>query len=223
MQSASAVHNALRGRVLATPFPCVGARSALRQGTYGLALYDELGTPSSTRALWTDLANCWSRPEIAAARFTTYIASFREPQAVSEREFESLLWQQLQLLHDLDAAHHAWDPRVSSDPDDPGFCFSIVGRACFVVGLHPRASRMARRFPLPTLCFNPHQQFERLRASGRYERFRNSVRVRDIAWQGSVNPMLRDHGEVSEAAQYSGRRTSPSWRCPLRVHADHGA
>ena len=48
------------------------------------------------------------------------------------------------------------------------FGFSFAGRGFFVIGLHPASSRLARRFPWPTLVFNAHFQFDRLKADGRY-------------------------------------------------------
>lgn len=57
----------------------------------------------------------------------------------------------------------AVDRRVSSDPDDPHFSLSFGGEAFFVVGLHPNASRPARRFSRPAMIFNLHDQFEELR------------------------------------------------------------
>ena len=55
------------------------------------------------------------------------------------------------------------------------------------------------------LVFNLHSQFEELKASGRYDHMRDLIRGRDVELQGSVNPMVADHGEQSEARQYSGR------------------
>ena len=62
---------------------------------------------------------------------------------------------------------------------------------------------------------NPHAQFERLRAEGRFARLRALIRARDIVLQGSSNPSLADFGERSEARQYSGRATEVEWRCPF--------
>jgi FPC/CPF motif-containing protein YcgG len=64
--------------------------------------------------------------------------------------------------------------------------------------------------------FNLHDQFERLRAEGRYERLRASIVDRDAAWTGSVNPMLAQHGERSAARQFSGRAVPDDWACPFR-------
>ena len=66
------------------------------------------------------------------------------------------------------------------------------------------------------LVFNLHDQFEQLRAEGRYERIRATILDRDLDLAGSVNPMLARHGETSEAAQYSGRAVGPDWQCPFR-------
>jgi FPC/CPF motif-containing protein YcgG len=50
---------------------------------------------------------------------------------------------------------------------------------------------------------------------------KNTVRKRDIAFSGSVNPMLQDFGESSEVYQYSGRKYDDSWQCPLKItHAE---
>ena len=100
----------------------------------------------------------------------------------------------------------------------------IVLIAFFVVGLHPHASRPARRFAYPTMIFNLHDQFETLRAQNRYEKLRASILDRDEKLAGSINPMLARHGSISEARQYSGRAVSDAWACPYhRNPADKAA
>ena len=141
---------------------------------------------------------------------------------MSEAHFERLLWGHLQQMHEIDVEFFGWDPTVSPDPEDNQFSFSIGGRAYFVAGLNPRASRKARRFPHAALVFNLHQQFERLRERGKFEMIKNMIRARDMAFQGSINPVLEDFGVSSEARQYSGRAVEDNWRCPFRpVDADH--
>jgi FPC/CPF motif-containing protein YcgG len=44
------------------------------------------------------------------------------------------------------------------------------------------------------------------------------VRKRDIAYSGSVNPMLTDFGNASEVYQYSGRKYEDTWQCPLKIN-----
>jgi FPC/CPF motif-containing protein YcgG len=100
------------------------------------------------------------------------------------------------------------------------FSFSLGEEAFFIVGLHPGSSRPARRFRHPTLIFNPHAQFDELRSLNRYEKMKNIVRKRDILFSGSINPMLSDYGNASEALQYSGRHYGSEWTCPLKtMHA----
>ena len=62
---------------------------------------------------------------------------------------------------------------------------------------------------------NLHDQFERLREDGRYAGLRDTILARDVAYSGSANPMLTDHGTSSEARQYSGRAVDPAWSCPF--------
>jgi FPC/CPF motif-containing protein YcgG len=51
-------------------------------------------------------------------------------------------------------------------------------------------------------AFNFHNQFEQLRASGKYDRMQRVIRRRDVALQGDANPVLSRFGEASEARQY---------------------
>lgn len=197
-------------------FPCVGAKSALAKGRMRIVVGRDL------RSGWDDLRILPSLMAIAEdyARdpepFQSLAVIFEEDADLSEVQFEQHLWQRVQSLTDKDA----WlgqrpDPRVSADPDDPHFSLSFGGEAFFVVGLHPRASRPARRFERPALVFNLHDQFEQLRANGLYDKMRGTIIARDIALSGDANPMLAVHGSISEARQYSGRAVDSAWKCPM--------
>jgi len=142
---------------------------------------------------------------------------FNQPQMISEELFEELLWQRLQALIELDQKNYHYDKRVSDDPASPFFSFSLKEEAFFIIGLHSESSRLARQFKYPTLVFNPHSQFEKLRETNRYEQMQTVIRKRDIAYSGSVNPMLEDFGTASEVFQYSGRKYDAEWRCPLKI------
>ena len=210
------VHGRFRAHVLGPGFSCVGARAAFRNNTYRFGLYGEMGRPETTDTLAHDLCEYARERPSFGTDFATFVACFAGPAPGDEAEWERRLWSQLQGLHELDRRHHAWDPTVSSDPEDPGFSFSFAGTAYFVVGLHPASSRHARRFGWPTLVFNAHEQFERLRVRNLFGRVRDAVRERDYKLQGSLNPNLSDFGERSEARQYSGRAVEEGWRCPFR-------
>ena len=136
---------------------------------------------------------------------------------MTEAAFEAALWQRLQSFADKDHwLGQRFDDAVSPDPQDPHFSLSFGGEAYFAVGLHPNASRPARRFAHPAIVFNLHAQFERLREEGRFERMRDRIMARDVALAGDANPMLADHGEASAARQFSGRSVDETWACPFR-------
>ena len=210
---AEAMDGAFRSFVLGKQSTCVGARSAIHNNGYRLGAYPGLGSPAATAALARDLAAFVRGYPAMDAPLVTYAAIFEALPDASEQAFERALWAQLQALHDLDRI--AWDPSVSADPRDPRFSFSFAGMAFFVVGLHPGSARLSRRFPWPALIFNPHAQFERLRASGKYERMQKVIRDKECALQGDINPTLHEHGQDSEARQYSGRLTAPDWTPPF--------
>jgi uncharacterized protein len=108
------------------------------------------------------------------------------------------------------------DRSVSSDPENSKFAFSFAGSAFFVVGMHPRSSRLARRFSWPAMVFNLRSQFELLRRNHQYDRFVDVVRDHEIELQGSLNLNLDPGHERSEARQYSGRAVEDNWKCPFR-------
>lgn len=151
--------------------------------------------------------------EEPASGFASFVAVFGGAPPSGEPEFEQALWDVLSAVSARDASD--WDPTVSRDPEDPCFSYSFAGRAFYVVGLHPAASRPARRCDAPTLVFNPHDQFERLRAQGHFSSLRSLIRERDRDFSGSVNPMLQDFRDGSEARQYSGRAVGSEWQCPF--------
>ncbi|MBA3896403.1 MAG: YqcI/YcgG family protein [Sphingomonadaceae bacterium] len=197
-------------------FPCVGAKSALAKGQIKAVV------ARSIASAWNDLAIHAALMRFAGgyARdrklFQSLAVIFEGPRTLDERVFEKNMWSRLQSMSDKDKwLGQPYDQAVSPDPANPHFSLSFAGHAFFVVGLHPRASRKARRFVAPTMIFNLHDQFERLRAQGRYEKLRDAILDRDEDYSGTLNPMLSRHGEHSEARQYSGRAVGDDWRCPF--------
>jgi uncharacterized protein len=213
------IRTAFNAHVGDARYPCLAAKGLAARDDYDLHVYGGLGSTSSTHALTSDLAAFvrGTTPD-ETAPLTAFVAVFSRRPSMSEAGFERRLWMQLQRLHDAGGPASRWDPSVSDDPDDPRFSFSFAGSALFVIGLHPRNARMARRFAWPALVFNPHAQFERLRRDGHFDRLRDGIRARDVALQGAINPNLADFGERSEARQYSGRDHSRApWRCPFHA------
>ncbi len=197
-------------------FPCVGAKSALNRGRMRFVVardfasaWDDLRILPSLHALARDYGD---DPTL----FQSLVVLFERGAPRDEASFEQRMWARLQSLSDKDEwLGHPPDDRVAHDPDDPHFALSFGGEAFFVVGLHPEASRPARRFDVPGLVFNLHDQFERLRDEGRYHPLRTTILERDERLAGSINPMLAQHGTISAARQYSGRAVNDDWQCPF--------
>lgn len=215
------VRTALFARIGEAAFPCVGAKAALARGTL-----ETLGCRSMASA-WDDVRIHDRLLAFATAYradpglFRSFAVIFDGPGDLDERGFEALLWERVQSLSDKDVWRgQSYDETVSADPDSPHFSLSFGGEAFFVVGLHPRSSRPARRFDRPVMVFNLHDQFVTLRDQGRYETMREKILVRDEALAGSRNPMLARHGESSEARQYSGRAVDAAWQCPFHYKGD---
>jgi FPC/CPF motif-containing protein YcgG len=213
---AHVAHDAFREWVLDPEFSCLAGRSAFHRLTYRFGAYEQLDDAGVTEGLARDLYAFATERAGFHSDFTSFVAVFRGDRELDEPAFEARLWSQLQRLHDLDARYHAWDERVGSNPGDPDFSFSVAGTAYFVVGMHPQASRRARRFAWPALVFNAHEQFEHLRKSGTLAGLKQRIRQREIALDGSVNANLSDYGKASDAQQYSGRATAAGWTCPFR-------
>jgi FPC/CPF motif-containing protein YcgG len=213
----SSASAALVAHVADQMFPCVGAKSALAAG--GLAVV-EAGPLTCGRdddsildALESTAEAFWRGN---GRRFHSLAVLFADPAPVDEPAFEAQMWARLQALADRDAARGApVDPEVSEHPASPWFALSLGGHGYFVVGLHPAASRPARRFASPVLVFNLQAQFAALRREGRYDKMRAAIMARDTALAGAPNPMLADFGDTSAAAQFSGRPVGADWFCPF--------
>lgn len=155
----------------------------------------------------------------AGRGYHSIVLEFTDSAIHCEHQFEAAMWRYLQVLHTHDARSYSWDERVSSNPQDANFSFSLRGKAFYIIGMHPASSRKARRAPYPTLVFNLHEQFEALRIKGTYHKVRDKIRLRDEAYSGSINPVLQDFGATSEARQYSGRNVpSKEWQCPFKTN-----
>ena len=210
-------------RLLQDPaFPCVGAKSALSRDDLKIVVARDVTSGWDDLRIYPALLAFVSRYKREPGLFRSFAVLFENPKNLSEVEFEHHLWARVQSLSDKDAwLGLPYDKRVQAHPDDKHFSLSFGGEAFFIVGLHPTASRKARRFEAPALVFNLHDQFEQLRAEGRYDKLRERIGERDVRYSGSINPMLAAHGEESEARQYSGRSVDGAWTCPLRPREDN--
>lgn len=208
-------------RVRDAGFPCVGAKAALARGSLEVLACNRIDSAWDDLRIHDRLMHFAMEYRRDRTLFRSFAVIFEGPDDLSEAAFERNLWDRVQSLSDKDVWRgQSYDPAVDPDPANPHFSLSFGGEAFFIVGLHPHASRPARRFDRPAMVFNLHDQFEQLRAEGKYEGMREKILVRDEALAGSRNPMLARHGESSEARQYSGRAVGADWRCPFHYKGE---
>jgi len=198
-------------------FPCIAAKAALNKQQLKCMVADHIGCPKDDVQILKFLSEFVDDYRVSKTFYHSAAIIFKQPENLAEQAFDDLFWKKLQSLSNLDAQCHKYDSRVDKNPASPSFSFSINEEAFYIIGLHPLNSRHSRRFKYATLVFNPHEQFENLKTTGKYDTMKKAVRKRDIALSGSVNPMLKDFGVASEVFQYSGQKYDENWKCPLII------
>lgn len=198
-------------------FPCIAARSALNHDQIKFINATHIACPHDDRRILDELYQFTDNYRSNDQHFHSAVVLFDLPLELSEEQFDRFMWQRLQALHELDKQHFPYDHRVDPDPASKDFSFSLKEEAYFIIGMHPGSARPARRFDWPALVFNPHAQFEKLRIEHKYEKMQQVIRKRDLSFSGSINPMLSDFGNGSEASQYSGIKYPHDWKCPLNI------
>lgn len=198
--------------------PCIMANAVFMQDNYQLRVFDKMDNDDNIDPILEIIENYLEHYDFESNDFESLIVCFKNSHFESEKAFEDSLWNFLQTLHDEDDV--SWDDAVSDDPDSPNFSFSIKGKAFYIIGMHPKSSRLARQTPYPTVVFNLHWQFERLREMGTYQAVKKRIRRRDKKLQGHINPVLKDFGSDSETKQYSGRNVEKEWKCPFHAKTE---
>lgn len=210
--------------VLEKSFPCIMAKQVINKGFASIHDVDNFNAITSILdQLYSFIDTYRSHPET----LSSFILVLHDRSYDDFDHFEKEFWKFLSLLNDRDAQRYPHDPRVGSHPDSNDFSFSIKSEAFFILALHPKSPRFARRFRRPAIVFNVHQQFEKLRSKGIFNKVRDHIRKRDLDLQGFANPMLKDFGERSEVFQYLGRTYETHEECPLKLkgstHEHHSA
>ncbi|ENW9131295.1 guanitoxin biosynthesis heme-dependent pre-guanitoxin N-hydroxylase GntA [Escherichia coli] len=181
-------------------FCCIGAR---RANTQNNLFYKHSKYPKEDILNVYNCLEYFSTNNIKGKEFYSAIVFFNEVKLSSEKDFECFLWDILTRLNDIDKNKYNWATGYSKNTNDKHFSFSIAGEAFFIVGLHPMAHRISRRFYIPTLVFNHHAMFEKLKASGNFERYKTAIRKNEMRIQGLLNKHLHDFDDHSEASQYA--------------------
>jgi FPC/CPF motif-containing protein YcgG len=206
---------AYKEHIATRDFPCIAAKTALAKEQVHCLVVDHMACPKDDQAilhfLYAFIDDYRASPNV----YNSAVVIFKGPEKIDEETFDRYFWQRLQAIADMDATRYGYDTRVDRDPASPKFSFSLKEEAFYIIGLHPASSRRARRFKFPSLVFNAHSQFEKLREDNKYASMRKAVRKRDVKFSGSVNPMLAEFGEESEVFQYTGRQYDKNWKCPF--------
>ncbi len=210
------IENLFKEFVREKSFPCIGAKAAVSMNEAFVFTAGSIKEDDYDKDILQYLYSFIDKYRENGNHFFSALIFFTDTDIMNEAEYEKYMWQRLQSISDLDAINFSYDSRVSSHTESPEFSFSLKQESFFIIGMHPGSSRPARRFQYPAFAFNPHQQFERMRETGKYEIMKKAVRKKDILLAGSINPMLRDHGATSEVWQYSGKNYATLGECPFK-------
>jgi uncharacterized protein len=220
-------HNSLfqniRNLVMQPNYPCVSAVSSFLKKDYMTESYPAFGSGQGAAKLYADLIRFKNEQRRTKAPFYSFWAVYDNSEVTSEEDFEQKLWSELSAVHAYEVNKCAeentemtWDPKFSSNPNDKNFCFCVDGHAYFLVGMHPLSSRKARQFPYPVLIFNLYAQFDELFQKKTFEPMVKINRLKEIKFQGDINPMVEKHGQEWESIQFSGKNNSDQWKCPFQ-------
>jgi len=213
--------NEFWGFIKGDGFSCVGGKATQNKGTYRSGFHGVQGTPEAAKSLAEHIyrfqAERKSDNPALPFLYCVYAAFFEGPEISSEQNAHDLVWQQLQLLHEVDAEKHAYADGVSTDVTSPDFSYAVGGERFMVPSLNPFASRLTRRYGRPVMVFIPREQFEHIYDNGIYQKMQKKIRARDIEMQGSYNPMLDLHDVSSDAVTFSGMAIQSPAECPFKV------
>ncbi len=211
------VEESFKAFVLAQDFPCVMAKAAIKQSKVKILVLEYMNANDHNQEILDALYQFIDNYRKTKETYQSFVVIFTKTKIQDEDHFEDLFWKKLQALYDIDSRSYPYDGRVSSDPSSANFSFSLKEEAFFVVGLSPASGRLARRFEYPTMVFNLHEQFAILREQRKFENIRDVIRTKDEELNGSVNKMLADFGNKTEALQYTGKQYDSNWKCPLVI------
>ncbi|EHR9219889.1 YqcI/YcgG family protein, partial [Escherichia coli] len=153
-------------------FCCIGARKAKSQNNL---FHQKSRYPEEDLTHVYDFLESFALDKIKGKDFYSAIVFFTQKSITSEKDFEFFLWEILTNLNNTDKNKYKWANGYSKNTNDKNFSFSIAGEAFFVVGLHPMAHRISRRFNTPTLVFNHHAMFDKLKSNDTFDRYKMAI------------------------------------------------
>lgn len=204
----------LNSIILQNNFPCIMAKAIAQKGffkTFSIPNLNKESVEVALKKLQSFVSEMKSRNE----KLSSCAVVIQDENLVDFESFEKSFWSFLKEMNSLDKKTYKPDPTVDADPTSSNFSYSIKEESFFIIALHPKSPRWARRFSYPTIVFNPHKQFTELRKKGTFNKIRDLIRVKDKLLQGTENKMLKNFGEKSEVYQYLGKDYNNNAPIPL--------
>ena len=96
--------------------PCVMAQTVFSMDKVEFHTYENFGSKNTAGKILKDLKQYIENYDFESNEFLTFMAVFKGRKEYSEKQFEEMLWKQLDFLHEVDT--EAWDTAVSSDPSN---------------------------------------------------------------------------------------------------------
>lgn len=207
--------------ILNKSFPCVMAKAVINTGLIKVVSVKD--TQKELKEILKEIYSFIDNYRETPKKLRSFIVVLDDEKTLDFEQYEKTVWDFLSQLSQEDKKNYEHDPRVSDDPQNPNFSYSLKAEAFFILGLHPKSPRFARRFQKPAIVFNLHQQFEEMRSKGVFNKVRTMIRLKDKLLQGSINPMLSDYGERSEIFQYIGRVYKSASELKIQKGFFHGS
>ena len=79
--------------------PCVMAQTVFSMDQVDFHVYDDFGSKNTARKILKDLKAYLNKYDFDSNDFFTFMASFRGRKEYTEKQFEELLWKQLEFIH----------------------------------------------------------------------------------------------------------------------------
>lgn len=208
----------MKSLVETATFPCLGAKSTFKTENMRFSFYKDLGCPEQAKKLAQDLYYyIEDKKQIAdGSAFTSFAAIFEGPYFPDFDSFEKAYFAFLYQLHMIDKDVSPWVEGVPKDPNDSKFAFSFGGKAFFVTGMAPVIPRISRRFIVPAMVFNAHENFAMLKEQGIFQKIKPKIRAGDMMLEQNGHYVNGGVGEGAEAAQYCGNPIGRTeFKCPF--------
>lgn len=207
------LHNSLRGMCMHSHYPCPGAQMVFLNSDERIAVFEGLTDNNIYQVCFS--LSCYILEYLSGdtGNDLTFILMFKELRRWTKGSFRKHFWKFLKNISQLQDKYYPYAKGYSPVLKDKNFSFSFGEVANYIAAFFADSPRVTRRFAYTALIFNPHDQFNKLKESGKFVSFQKSVDIKDHRLQGSNNESLTDFGEQSEWPQYDSIDGSSG--CPI--------